>query len=54
MEGKEEFSEEETTLLLKGVSLDQLPITLIEKLKNLDMVQYLDSLPRNLGIFFMK
>lgn len=54
MEGKEEFSEEETTFLLQGVSLDQLPITLIEKLKNLDMVQYLDSLPRNLGIFFMK
>jgi epoxyqueuosine reductase len=54
IEEKEEFSEEETALLLKGVSRDQLPATIVTKLKNLDLIESLDSLPRNLGVFFDK
>jgi epoxyqueuosine reductase len=49
---KEEFSEEETALLLKGASRDQLPIKTIKKLEHLSIIDYLDSLPRNLQPFF--
>jgi epoxyqueuosine reductase len=51
---EEEFSEEETALLLEGVSHDKLPATTLEKLERLSLVDYLDSLPRNLGVFFKK
>jgi epoxyqueuosine reductase len=51
---EEEFSEEETTLLLEGVPHDRLPSTTLRKLQHLSLVDYLDSLPRNLGIFFKK
>jgi epoxyqueuosine reductase len=51
---EEEFSEEETTLLLEGVPHDKLPATTLRKLEHLSLVDYLDSLPRNLGIFFKK
>jgi epoxyqueuosine reductase len=51
---EEEFSEEETALLLKGVQHDKLPATTLRKLERLSLVDYLDSLPRNLGIFFKK
>jgi epoxyqueuosine reductase len=51
---EEEFSEEETALLLKGVQHDKLPATTLSKLERLSLVDYLDSLPRNLGIFFKK
>jgi len=54
IEGREEFSEEETALLLQGVALDQLPVETVRKLKKLDLIEYLDSLPRNLGVFFRK
>ncbi len=54
IEGREEFSEEETALLLQGVALDQLPTATARKLKKLDLIEYLDSLPRNLGVFFGK
>ena len=54
IEGKEEFSQEETALLLEGVSLDKLPASTIRKLKKLDLIEYLDSLPRNLSVFFGK
>jgi len=51
---REEFSQEETELLLKGRSLDRLPSATLEKLKNLDLADpdSLDNLPRNLRIFF--
>jgi epoxyqueuosine reductase len=51
---EEEFSEEETTLLLQGVPKEKLPATTLKKLKNLDLIDYLNCLPRNLGVFFRK
>jgi len=53
-EEEEEFSEEETALLLEGVRHDDLPVTTQRKLEHLDLVDYLDGLPRNLGVFFKK
>jgi len=50
--GNEEFSQEETALLLKGVSHDRLPAATVRKLEQLDLIKFLDSLPRNLGVFF--
>jgi epoxyqueuosine reductase len=49
-----EFSEEETTLLLQGVSKDKLPATTLRKLEYLSLADYLNCLPRNLGVFFSK
>ena len=54
IEGKEEFSEEETALLLEGVPRDHLPAATVRKLEQLDLIGYLDSLRRNLGVFFKK
>jgi epoxyqueuosine reductase len=51
-EGNEEFSDEETSLLLEGASPDRLPAATIEKLKRLDLLDYLYALPRNLGAIF--
>jgi len=51
---EEEFSEEETALLLVGVSRDRLPEETLRKQKHLSMVDYFDSLPRNLAVFFKK
>jgi epoxyqueuosine reductase len=51
---EEEFSEEETALLLEGVLHDKLPVKTLRKLEHLSLVDYLESLPRNLGIFFRK
>lgn len=45
-----EFSEEETTLLLEGVSLEQLPAETAEKLNQLDLADYAGLLPRNLRV----
>ena len=44
-----EFSEEETVLLLEGTALDRMPIGLRKKLEAHDLVEYLDTMPRNLG-----
>jgi len=51
---EEEFSKEETTLLLQGVPKDKLPATTLRKLAHLDLVDYLNCLPRNLGVFLNK
>jgi len=51
VEGGPEFSQQETALLLEGVPLDQLPTATVEKLKQFDMIDLLDVLPRNLGVF---
>ena len=47
-----EFSEEETSLLLQGVPPDQLPAPTMEKLKRLELLDYLEMLPRNLRASF--
>lgn len=54
IEVKEEFSEEETSLILEGVEIDKLSATTVEKLKRLDLIRFFDQLPRNLGVFFKK
>jgi len=51
---EEEFSEEETTLILKGVSRDKLPNETLRKLTHLDIQDDLGILPRNLAVFFKK
>ena len=51
VEERVEFSQEETALLLQGVALDQLPPATAKKLEQSDMVELLDVLPRNLGVF---
>jgi epoxyqueuosine reductase len=52
--GGEEFSPEETTLLLEGVPRDQLPTATVKKLERLDLIEYFDCLPRNLGVMLEK
>jgi epoxyqueuosine reductase len=54
IEGKEEFSQKETGFLLEGVPRDRLPAATVRKLEQLDLIGYLDSLRRNLGVFFKK
>lgn len=49
VEGKEEFSQEETAFLLQGRSLDRLPSSLVMKLECLSLVGWFDVLPRNLN-----
>lgn len=49
---EEEFSEEETVLLLDGAPRDRLPEDTIKKLLHLDILDDLGILPRNLGVFF--
>jgi len=49
VEAGAEFSEEETALLLAGVSLDQLPAATAQKMEQLDLGGYAELLPRNLG-----
>lgn len=45
-----EFSEEETLMILKGVSKNKLPLETIEKLKKLYMLDDYNLLQRNLGV----
>jgi epoxyqueuosine reductase len=45
------FSSKETTLLLQGVPLDQLPTATVKKLERSGLVEFLDVLPRNLSVF---
>jgi epoxyqueuosine reductase len=51
---KEEFSEEETRLLLGEIARDRLLAATVTKLKDLDLYDDIDILQRNLGIFFKK
>ena len=51
IEGREEFSEQETALLLKGGPQDCLPQETIGKLERLDILGDLELFPRNLGVF---
>ena len=50
----EEFSEEETLLILEGASKDTLPRLTIDKLKRLYMSDDYDLLQRNLGVLMNK
>jgi epoxyqueuosine reductase len=47
-----EFSQEETALLLEGVPSHQLSAATVSKLGQLDLMEYLDALPRNLSALF--
>jgi epoxyqueuosine reductase len=51
---EEVFTEEETNLLLEHKSHEKLPTETLRKLEALDLVDYLDGLPRNLAVFFRK
>ncbi len=50
-EGEEEFNEDETALLLGGVARDQISKETYQKLERLELLDDLDKLPRNLGVF---
>lgn len=54
IEEKEEFSEEETTLLLEVKKSRRFPSSLLTKLVQLELVDYADFLPRNLRVLFNK
>jgi epoxyqueuosine reductase len=49
-----EFSSEETSLLVEGIPLDQLPAATVEKLGQSDLVDLLDVLPRNLRVLLAR
>lgn len=51
-EGNEEFSHEETSLLLRNSSRDQLPAEIVGKLERLELLDDLEILPRNLKTLF--
>jgi epoxyqueuosine reductase len=52
VEDKEEFSDGETELLLKGVKLDELPQSTVKKLEHLGLAEDVDKFPRNLKVFY--
>lgn len=54
VEEEEEFSEEETALIMEGASHDKVPATIVEKLEHLSLLEDLDKFPRNLRVFFKK
>jgi epoxyqueuosine reductase len=49
-----EFTFEETTLLVEGTSLGQLPVATVDKLKRSDLVDLLEVLPRNLKVLLKR
>ncbi len=46
----EEFTEEETQLLLKGTAMEQLTESTVSKLKRLSLTDYFEEMPRNLSV----
>ncbi len=44
-----EFTQEDTSLLLKGTSPEQAPRKLLEKIKRLGLTDYFNEMPRNLS-----
>jgi len=44
------FSQEETTLLLKELTLKQLPDAMVRKLVQFDLAGFIDIFPRNLSV----
>jgi epoxyqueuosine reductase len=51
---KKKFSQEETGLLLKMTSCDRLPEKTKKKLQHLDLLEDIDTLPRNLSVLLKK
>jgi len=51
VEEREGLSQDEITLLREGVPLDQLPAATVTKLEQLDLVEDVGILPRNLSVF---
>jgi len=45
-----EFGEEETRLLIKGTSREQISASTMKKLQLLSLTDYYDELPRNLSV----
>ncbi len=54
IEDKSGFSEEETELILAGTTADRLPLDTLAKLQELDLLEDLPSLARNLGVLLNK
>jgi epoxyqueuosine reductase len=54
VEDEEEFSEEETALLLEGTPPEKLPEETVRKLTHLDILNDIGILPRNLSVFFKR
>jgi epoxyqueuosine reductase len=54
IEDSEEFSERETSILLKNVTLDRIPLETKEKLERLELLDSFGNMPRNLGVFIGK
>jgi epoxyqueuosine reductase len=52
VEEGEQFTEDETALLLEGLAADQMSATTREKLHRADLIDLLDVLPRNLRALF--
>lgn len=48
------FSESETVLIMRRTPLSELPTRAVEELARLDIVEYYNVLPRNLGVLFDK
>jgi len=49
-EESQDLDEEETSLLMKGTTLDQMPAKTVKKLEYLELIDDIDKLPRNLGV----
>jgi epoxyqueuosine reductase len=54
IEGTQEFSEEETALLLTGVTRERLPAETVAKLEQLDLMEDVGIFPRNLGVILSR
>ena len=52
VEEREEFHEEETDLIMQGVSPDRLAQETLDKLARLDILDDLEIFPRNIGVFW--
>jgi epoxyqueuosine reductase len=52
VEEEQEFSEEETVLLMKGLPPSEIPTITLKKLERLSLVEDIDKFPRNLRVFF--
>jgi epoxyqueuosine reductase len=50
VEEKERFSEEETKMILSGISVEHVPASLQQKLENLSLLEDYSLLSRNLGV----
>jgi len=51
-EESQDFDDEETSLLMKGTPLDQIPAKTVKKLDCLELTTDIDKFPRNLGVLF--